>query len=73
VRGHRRDLRFGELGHPEFCGQSLDPEGCKFSVAAVARHNPTTDDEAMVVRTLVFMVVRRVLGLVGLAPSPDAN
>jgi transposase InsO family protein len=27
----------------------------------------------MVVRTLVFMVVRRVLGMVGLAPSPDAK
>jgi hypothetical protein len=39
----------------------------------VARHDPTTDDEAMVVRTLVFMVVQRVLGLIGLSPSADAK
>src|SRR5205814_8159071 len=30
-------------------------------------------DEAMVVRTLAFMVIRRVLGLVGLGSSPDAK
>jgi hypothetical protein len=33
-----------------------------------ARH-----DEVMVVRTLAFMLVRRVLGLVGLGCSPDAK
>jgi hypothetical protein len=27
----------------------------------------------MVVRTLVFVIVRRVLGLVGLGPAPDAK
>lgn len=27
----------------------------------------------MVVRTLAFMVVRRVLGLIGLGPSPEAK
>jgi putative transposase len=30
-------------------------------------------DEAMVVRTVAFMVVRRVLGLIGLGPTPDAK
>src|SRR5947207_2672338 len=30
-------------------------------------------DEAMVVRTLAFMFIRRVLGLVGLGSSPDAK
>jgi hypothetical protein len=30
-------------------------------------------DGAVVVRTLAFIVVRRVLGLVGLGPSPDAK
>jgi putative transposase len=30
-------------------------------------------DEAMVVRTLAFMLVRQVLGLVSLGPSPDAK
>jgi hypothetical protein len=34
---------------------------------------PARHDEAMVVRTLAFMVVRQVLSLVGLGPSPDAN
>jgi putative transposase len=30
-------------------------------------------DEAMVVRTLAFMIVRQVLSLVSLGPSPDAK
>jgi putative transposase len=30
-------------------------------------------DEAVVVRTLVFVVVRQVLSLIGLGPSPDAK
>jgi putative transposase len=30
-------------------------------------------DEAMVVRTLAFMVVRQILALVGLCPSPDTK
>jgi hypothetical protein len=34
---------------------------------------PTRQDEAMVVRTLAFMIVRQVLCLVGLGPSPDAK
>jgi hypothetical protein len=34
---------------------------------------PASHAEAMVVRSLAFMVVRQVLGLIGLASSPDAN
>jgi hypothetical protein len=30
-------------------------------------------DEAVVVRTLAFVVVRQVLSLIGLGPSPDAK
>jgi transposase len=47
-------------------------EGCKFSVAAVTRHDPTSHDEVMV-RTLTFMIVRQFLGLVGLGTSVDAK
>ncbi len=48
-------------------------EGCKFIVAAVTRHDAVSHDVAMVMRTLAFMVVRQVLGLVGLSPSADAK
>jgi hypothetical protein len=34
---------------------------------------PAGQDEAMVVHTLAFMVVRQVLGLVDRGPSPDAK
>jgi putative transposase len=34
---------------------------------------PARQDGAMMVRTLAFMIVRRVLDLVGLGPSPDAK
>ena len=34
---------------------------------------PARQDEAIVVRTLAFMLVRQVLSLVGLGPSPDAK
>jgi hypothetical protein len=34
---------------------------------------PARQDEVMVVRTLAFMIVRRVLTLVGLGPSTDAK
>ena len=34
---------------------------------------PIGHDEAMVVRTLAFMVVRQILGLVGVGPSADAK
>jgi hypothetical protein len=33
----------------------------------------THQDEAMVVRTLAFMVLRQVLSLVGLGSSPDSK
>jgi hypothetical protein len=54
-------------------GTPASREGCKFSVALLARRDSRTDDEAMVVRTLVFMVVRRVLDLIGLNASADAK
>jgi hypothetical protein len=34
---------------------------------------PTGQDERMVMRTLAFIVVRQVLRLIGLGPSPDAK
>jgi hypothetical protein len=35
-------------------------EGCNFSGTAVSRHNVGREDEPMVVRTLAFILVRRV-------------
>jgi hypothetical protein len=34
---------------------------------------PAWQDDVMVVRTLAFMIVRQVLGLIGLSPSADAK
>jgi putative transposase len=34
---------------------------------------PARQDDVMVVRTLAFMIVRQVLGLIGVGPSPDAK
>jgi putative transposase len=34
---------------------------------------PVREDEPVVVRSLAFMVVRRLLGLAGLGPAPDAK
>jgi hypothetical protein len=38
-----------------------------------AGSTPARQDEAMVVRSLSFMVVRLVLSVIGLGPSPDAK
>ena len=40
---------------------------------AVTRNDAGRQDECMVMRTLTFIVVRRVLALIGLGPSPDAE
>jgi hypothetical protein len=74
VQHHEADLP-SQLGH-DLHGQAEragGPEGCNFSVTAVTRHDAALDDEGMVVRTLTFMVVRQILALVGLGPSPDAK
>jgi putative transposase len=39
----------------------------------VTRHDTARQDEAMLVHTLASMVVRQVLALIGLGPSPDAK
>jgi hypothetical protein len=41
--------------------------------AAVTRADGTRQADGQVARTLAFVIVRRVLGLVGLGPSPDAR
>ncbi len=46
-------------------------EGCKLSVTVVTRHDVACQDEPVVVRALAFVVVQRVVGLVGLGPSSD--
>jgi transposase InsO family protein len=47
--------------------------GCNFGVVVVTRHDAAREDGGMVMRTVAFLVVRRVLALVGLGPSPDAK
>jgi hypothetical protein len=50
------------------------PEGCHPSVRAVSREDGNPGSLSfMVVRTLAFMIVRRVLDLVGLGSNPDAT
>ena len=61
-----------------FWEQPIDPDvlqrvGFKFSVSAVTWHDAERQDERMVMRTLMFIVVRRVLALIGLGPSPEAK
>jgi len=48
-------------------------ERCNFSVTAVSRSDTGRHDVAMVVRTLAFVVVRQILALVGLGPSPNTK
>jgi hypothetical protein len=48
-------------------------EGCNFTVRAVNRHDGGDKIRAVIVRTLGFLIVSRLLGLVGLGPSPDAR
>jgi hypothetical protein len=53
-----------------------DRAGLKGATSALrlrAGPTPARQDEAMVVRTLAFMVVRQVLSVIGLGPSPDAK
>jgi len=49
------------------------PEGCKFTVGAVSRHDGDGKIRVVVVRTLGYLIVSRVAGLLGLGPSPDAR
>jgi putative transposase len=51
----------------------LGVNGANFSVTAVSRSDTARHDVAMVVLTLAFVVVRQVLVLVGLGPSPDTK
>jgi putative transposase len=59
--------------HPKVIGRPQIRVGRNFSVCALTRHDASRQDEVMVVRTLAFMIVRQVLGLVGLGQSPDAK
>src|SRR5260370_33349006 len=47
--------------------------GCKFSGTAVTRQDACGKIAVVVVRTLAFLVVRRLLGLARLGPDPDAK
>jgi transposase InsO family protein len=49
------------------------PVGCNFGVLAVTRHDAGLEDGCMLMRTVAFIVVRRVLSLVGLGPAPEAK
>src|SRR6478609_7721401 len=42
-------------------------------VLAVTSRDAGQQDEYMLMRTLTFIIVRRVLALIGLGPSPDAK
>src|SRR5438132_8800013 len=46
------------------------PEGCKQTIAALSSHDGHLPGTGMG-STIVFLVVRRVLRLVGLGPKPD--
>src|SRR4051794_34763399 len=48
-------------------------EGHNFNVVVVTSDFVRWQDEAVVVRTVAFMVLRQVLSLIGLGPSPDAK
>jgi hypothetical protein len=47
--------------------------GCRFSVRAVSKGDGIRQANVVVVRTLTFVIARRVLGLVGPGPAPDAK
>ncbi len=47
--------------------------GCNFNGTAVTRHDACGKIAVVVVRTLAFLVVRRLLGLARLGPDPDAK
>src|SRR5260370_23824564 len=47
--------------------------GCKFRGTAVTRHDACGKIAVVVVRTLAFLIVRRLLGLAGLGADPDAK
>src|SRR4029450_12723287 len=50
------------------------PVGCNFRVGPVSWCDGRADRMIFVVaRTLGFLVIRRVLGLIGLGPAPDAK
>jgi hypothetical protein len=49
------------------------PEGCHLSDAALTSEDGLRQAGVMVIQTLAFVIVRRVLGLVGLGPAPDAR
>src|SRR6266481_6674246 len=46
-------------------------EGCKHRIAALSSHDEQSARMADMASTLVFLLVRRVLGLVRLGPRPD--
>jgi hypothetical protein len=57
--------------------RTKDPQqwlvGCNFSVSAVTRYDAVPENGRMLMRTVAFIVVRRVLSLVGLGPAPEAK
>jgi hypothetical protein len=55
--------------------RSLDrqPEGCHFGVMALTCADAGWQAGVVVVRTVALMVVRRVLGVLGCGPTPEAN
>src|SRR5688500_16903882 len=51
----------------------IGPEGCHFRVTAATWGDAGWQAGPVVVRTVALMVVRRLLGVFGVGPSPDAN
>jgi hypothetical protein len=49
------------------------PVGCHLSARAVSRGDGIRQASVVVVRTVAFVILRRVLGLVGVGPAPDAK
>jgi transposase len=54
-------------------GTALKPEGCKFTVRAVTSLDRAGKISVVVVQTLGLLIVRRLLGVLGLGPAPDAR
>jgi hypothetical protein len=55
------------------CAALFEREGCKFTVRAVTSRDRAGKISVVVVQTLGFLVVRRLLGALGLGPAPDAR
>jgi len=63
----------GAQGHRKARTSANKRVGCKFSLRGVSRDGLAWHPCVVVVRALGVVIVRRLLGLVGLGPAPDAK